>query len=1537
MNNNDTETNQDNLSRQQTIRLRQSDKKRPYRCRSSINFDRRSSRKRKNKIIQNNENINTDNTNASIFKIYSSNQKFNIEKDESDDKLNIETIYSNCCNFFEENNDIGKNKSNMNNPNQKNNDNRKKDFNFNYLSGYERYERLNEKLSMFIKKEIEDEEKTLLKKLDIKKNLNIKNVKFIGGVDTTYAGESELIGCAALLVFRKDNFALCYHEYFYGDFTIPYCPSYLNKREGNIYFNLLRDLEHSNETKPDVILVDGNGIIHTRGCGLATYFGIKIEIPTIGISKKPCNVGYFNSKIYEEMKKKLTKRGQSAPIYNNQKKIVGFLYKSTDIDDPIIINPGQLIDPISSLEIVKFCCRGHKLPEPIYYADKFTRIIMNNRDYLAKQNKLQIWNFEKAKDFVYEELKKYDNYPILNTEKEPFEENKEYDFKKNNENVQKEIDDDKIPPPYSPVISECDVKSNDEFLYESFDNNDENKILKNKTNISDGDNNKKEINKSDNIDINGEITNNKQNQQNNINIVNTKKLKKNLEEIPEENDINTSSKKRSINKEISEKNINEITKTQELENTLNTLINDVTNNKIIESTNENKNVHSDLKSTNKKIISKIILPSTTTSDSNNKNIDLTNENKNVLSNSQCTDEKIKLQNKKQITSKTDGNNINTDPKKENEIIQSKRKNTENLDERSYHSMYNIDYRKRKTKISNKQRQKNTDLFMNCKCKFKLTHDFRGIINIGNSCYINASIQLFYSCDIFYNLIVHSSNEGEIQTLLRTIFLEINSGVLPDTKKLIEKLGFPFLLSQDAQEAIQKILGTLFDEFANTKYQDVYRNLFTIGLHNSLICQIDNKDVHIHEKDENNITLQLPLGENLDKCFNIFSDDVIESFYCDKYNTIVKNLKQNIKFNFLPIYLIISLKRFTNRIEKNNKVCDIIEELDLNKYSTNNSTEKYLLNGIIIHKENKNGIGHYMYLLKHEDQDQNKTGILYNDDLVYYCNFLEVLNFCNGNNSYSNSESNYILLYKKINVYDILDNIESNIIDEITQSRPKLFIKNRYTDYKDSNNSYYPKIKPDDNYIDTDENIKNNNKIIKDENINNKNNLFYDQQTFLDIFSDKYSKQEDLKIFNSKKKESKFIEKIKNNQKKDKDNTIGLYEAQKNYDKKLDYFDMKISHINDKNSHYIRFDKLERDALEKELTDRTKKGCIIQTKRYWNYSIDYLEKKGSDEWNIFMKNFREMYGKFYIKDIDKDENGNNIEIFRPTEFKRNINIKQKINDLYNYYYFPFIDVDEFINFVRNETHDPNFTITKRAFNKFKYICPICITEINVENMTKHFLTIHYYSVHLIYWDDIGDRIEEIVNWQLTTKFERCIFYIKAFAGLFYLIYKYNDKEIKNESLLKKLSVMKHYINLDVINKLFTSELKESEAINTINICEILFCDYFEENLIAAKKKRVNKLYLDNYEKIKIEESENNNENDNNNKNKKKKRNNSRKKIVKNNTNDESDEVDNIDESESDSDRRNSRKKKENNNKNQKINERNNKKSYSKKNNQNRKKK
>ena len=67
---------------------------------------------------------------------------------------------------------------------------------------------------------------------------------------------------------------------------MAYIPGFLAYREAPHLIDLYNKLKAKKpELLPDVILLDGNGILHVNGCGLASHLGVLLNVPTIGVSK----------------------------------------------------------------------------------------------------------------------------------------------------------------------------------------------------------------------------------------------------------------------------------------------------------------------------------------------------------------------------------------------------------------------------------------------------------------------------------------------------------------------------------------------------------------------------------------------------------------------------------------------------------------------------------------------------------------------------------------------------------------------------------------------------------------------------------------------------------------------------------------------------------------------------------------------------------------------------------------------------------------------------------------------------------------------------------------------------------------------------------------------------------------------------------------------------------------------------------------------------------------------------------------------------
>lgn len=77
-----------------------------------------------------------------------------------------------------------------------------------------------------------------------------------------------------------------YEDYEFVQLDVPYMPGFLAYREAPHLIDLYNKLKTSRpDLLPDVIMLDGNGVLHVNGCGLASHVGVLLDVPTIGVSK----------------------------------------------------------------------------------------------------------------------------------------------------------------------------------------------------------------------------------------------------------------------------------------------------------------------------------------------------------------------------------------------------------------------------------------------------------------------------------------------------------------------------------------------------------------------------------------------------------------------------------------------------------------------------------------------------------------------------------------------------------------------------------------------------------------------------------------------------------------------------------------------------------------------------------------------------------------------------------------------------------------------------------------------------------------------------------------------------------------------------------------------------------------------------------------------------------------------------------------------------------------------------------------------------
>lgn len=242
---------------------------------------------------------------------------------------------------------------------------------------------------------------------------------------------------------------------------------------------------------------------------------------------------------------------------------------------------------------------------------------------------------------------------------------------------------------------------------------------------------------------------------------------------------------------------------------------------------------------------------------------------------------------------------------------------------------------------------------------------KGFINLGNTCYLNAGLQMIIQNKDLCSLILQNSQHSEILKKIEFFILNYynnnnNNVISPQIiKELVESKKELFIGSsqQDSTEFIIYFLNIIDDELLkinkkltinliygiefNIRIKCKLLNCLTIynskEYNNFLILNIDNDD-----KSLDDIYLKFKSGEKL---------DADNKFYCEKCkDKRIASKRTNIE-NFSN-HLIIWIKRFNvtnNYISKNSQLLDFPL-----------TWKNKILKGFIIHYGNING-GHYIYI------------------------------------------------------------------------------------------------------------------------------------------------------------------------------------------------------------------------------------------------------------------------------------------------------------------------------------------------------------------------------------------------------------------------------------------------------------------------------------------------------------------------------------------------------------------------------------------------
>lgn len=204
---------------------------------------------------------------------------------------------------------------------------------------------------------------------------NLANkIKIVAGADISWInltnGLNDNKGVAIIVVLEYPSMKLLHKEILEFISNIPYISGFLGFREVPQYIELWKRVKQAG-FHPELIFVDGFGILHPVECGSASICGVKLDIPTIGVGKS-INLGGCDKNDKEIKQELLGNNVLEIPLLKNGKIMGKAIRKSIEHKQPVYVSIGHKISLETAVEVTKNCMI-YKIPEPIRQADLISR------------------------------------------------------------------------------------------------------------------------------------------------------------------------------------------------------------------------------------------------------------------------------------------------------------------------------------------------------------------------------------------------------------------------------------------------------------------------------------------------------------------------------------------------------------------------------------------------------------------------------------------------------------------------------------------------------------------------------------------------------------------------------------------------------------------------------------------------------------------------------------------------------------------------------------------------------------------------------------------------------------------------------------------------------------------------------------------------------------------------------------------------------------------------------------------------------------